>query len=67
MAHYANAFTIEPGRCFRMVQQVGVGHPAHCPGPVTTRGRWRSAAEQLFRVDACDDHARELVAPIETP
>ena len=61
--HYANAFSFDPGRCFRMVQLPGVGHPMHCPEPVTTHGRWRSAADQLYRVDACDGHKGELVAP----
>ena len=55
-AHYANAFTIETGRCFRMVQLPGAGHPMHCPEPATTHGPWRSGADQLNRVDACDGH-----------
>jgi hypothetical protein len=37
--HYANAFTIDPGRCFRMVQLPGVGHPMHCVEPVAWHGQ----------------------------
>jgi hypothetical protein len=64
-AHYANSFTFEPHRCFRMITQTGVGHPAHCHGQVIAQGRWRTGADQLVRVDACAEHADQLVAPIE--
>jgi hypothetical protein len=30
MAHYAEAFYVEPGHCFRFVHS-GVGHAKHCP------------------------------------
>ena len=36
--HYAEAFTIELGRCFRMVQLPGVGHPMHGIEPVAWHG-----------------------------
>ncbi len=65
--HYANAFTVTPGQCFRMVIANEAGHPTHCPEPVTVRGRWRSAANKVYRVDACDGHADELDAAVARP
>jgi hypothetical protein len=62
--HYAEAFTLSPGRCFRMVQLPGVGHPAHCSQPIAWHGRFRAADKRLYRVDACEDHADELGAPL---
>ncbi len=35
--------------------------------PMTVRGRFRDGNGHLYRVDSCEDHAGELVAPIETP
>jgi hypothetical protein len=61
--HYANAFTINPGRCFRMIRLAGVGHPHHCHEPVAWHGRFRAADNRLYRVDACEGHADELGAP----
>lgn len=60
-AHYANAFTIDPGRCFRMIQLEGVGHPMHCPEPIAWHGRFRANDDKLYRVDACQGHAEGLV------
>ncbi len=60
--HYADAFTTTPGQCFRMVIANEAGHPTHCP--VTTHGPWRSGDNRLYRVDACNAHKDELVAPI---
>ncbi len=31
--HYADAVFSEPGRCWRMIQQAGVGAPDHCSEP----------------------------------
>lgn len=64
LGHFANAFTQEPGRCFRLVQLPGVGHPTHCPGPVVVSGRWRAGDRQLRWVEACEGHAWELSAPL---
>jgi len=41
--HYADAVFSSPGRCWRMVQQAGVGAPAHCSEPVVWVGNHRSA------------------------
>jgi hypothetical protein len=54
VGHYANAFTLTPGRCFRMVQLEGVGHPDHCREPVACHGRWRAGDKRLYRVAACE-------------
>ena len=37
MAHYAEAFAVTPGQCFRFAHS-GVGHAAHCREPVVCRG-----------------------------
>ncbi len=63
MAHYAECFTLLPGRCFRMVTDPEPrkrGHATHCAEPVIWRGRFRSAGEQIYRVDACAEHGEEL-------
>jgi hypothetical protein len=51
-----NAFTLTPGRCFRLVTLPGVGHPDDCREPVEWRGRWRAASGKLYRVEACAGH-----------
>ncbi len=61
--HYANAFTITPGQCFRMVVANGSA-TRRTARAGATHGRWRSAANKLYRVDACDGHKGELAAPI---
>jgi hypothetical protein len=60
MEHYAESFTVSYGRCFRMVQMEGIGHPDHCPGRVVWRGRFRTAGEKIYRVDACEGHGAAL-------
>jgi hypothetical protein len=63
VAHYADAFTILPGRCFRMVtdpEPRRLGHPDHCDEPVVWRGRFRTRGERVYRVDACEGHGGEL-------
>jgi hypothetical protein len=37
MTHYASAFYVQPGQCFRFVHS-GVGHAAHCREPVVVHG-----------------------------
>jgi hypothetical protein len=64
--HYAEAFTIIPGRCFRMIQLPGVDHPTHCSQPVAAHGRFRAADDRLYRVDACEGHADDLTAPLHS-
>lgn len=61
--YYAEAFTVFPGRCFRMVTDPELrrrGQPTHCKAPVVWRGRFRTRGECIFRVDACADHGGEL-------
>jgi hypothetical protein len=51
---YANAFMLEPGRCFRFVENDDArGQPVSCPNPVTARGRWRDDGGKLRLVEAC--------------
>jgi len=60
MAHYAEAFTLLPGRCFRMVtdpEPPRQGQPTHCDTPVVWRGRFRTRVEQIYGVD--EDHRDE--------
>jgi hypothetical protein len=64
MDHFANAFTLTPARCFRMVTLPGVRHPSHCEEPVAWHGRWRAADNRLYRVDACEGHGGQLAAPL---
>jgi hypothetical protein len=59
VAHYAEAYFVEPGQCFRFVHN-GVGHANHCPEPVVARGQFIDGAGKRWRVDACSSHAREL-------
>jgi hypothetical protein len=61
--HYADSFTLIPGRCFRMATDPEPrrrGQPAHCDEPVVWRGRFRNRGEDTYRVNACESHADEL-------
>jgi len=63
MAHFAESFTLTPGRCFRMVTDPEPrrrGQPGHCEAPVVWRGRFRTRSEDIYRVDACAQHGGEL-------
>jgi hypothetical protein len=58
---YANAFILEPGRCFRLVENDEArGQPVSCPNPVTVRGRWRDGGGKLRVVEACAEHGAEI-------
>ncbi len=62
-AHYAEAFTLSPGRCFRMVTDPEPrrrGQPAHCEQPVVSRGSFGTAGSAVYRVDACAIHRDDL-------
>ena len=64
VAHYANAFSTDPGRCFRYVDKPGCqGQPMRCPEPVSWRGRFRGG-KQSWRVDSCEEHAGDLGARV---
>lgn len=52
---------VEPGRCFRFVENDDArGQPVACPGPVALRGRWRDGAGKMRIVEACAEHGVEL-------
>jgi hypothetical protein len=59
--YYAEAFSLLPGRCFRMVTHHGEAGPTHCPTPVTWRGSWRAPNGRRYWVDACQGHRPTLV------
>jgi hypothetical protein len=55
----APGFTVEAGRCWRMVFNATV-QGSHCPAPVAWRGRFRNHAGQVRTVWACEAHTHEL-------
>jgi len=62
MDTFLGAFTIQPGRCFRMIRDPNPrrhGQATHCPQPVAFRGRFRTP-RKTYTVDACEGHAPEL-------
>ena len=64
MDHYAEAFYVEPGRCWRMVYEPdGSGRPTHCPEPVEWRGRYRNR-QGWHVVDSCDGHADDKLVGV---
>jgi len=65
MAHYAEAFSVIPGVCFRFTRS-SVGHAAHCREPVIRRGEFVDGAGKKWQVDACAEHADELSGPPNT-
>ena len=56
MPHYAEAFSVQPGQCFRFVHN-GVGHAKHCPAPATRHGTFVDGKGKRWEVDTCDEHA----------
>jgi hypothetical protein len=59
VAHYAEAFCVKPGQCFRFVH-AGTGHAQHCPEPVVRRAPFVDRAGKRWTVDACAEHAGDL-------
>jgi hypothetical protein len=59
VGHYAEAFSIQPGRCFRFTG-TAVGHAAHCREPIVARGTFVDKLGRLWPVDACERHRAEL-------
>jgi hypothetical protein len=59
MAHYAEAFSVIPGQCFRFVHN-GVGHASHCEEPIVRGGRFTDGNGKRWTVEACAEHADEL-------
>jgi hypothetical protein len=58
--HFAEAFSTEPGLCYRLVQGQG-GQPQQCHQPVVWRGRYRAGNGRWYRIWACDEHGEGLV------
>jgi hypothetical protein len=54
--YYAEAFTLMPGRCFRLISGGEGGGPTHCPEPPVWRGSWRAPNGRRYQVEACDGH-----------
>ncbi|MHB1599524.1 MAG: hypothetical protein ACYCXY_11700, partial [Acidimicrobiales bacterium] len=58
---YANAYMLEPGRCFRFVENdANRGQPMACRNPVAVRGQWRVGSGKLRLVEACAEHEADL-------
>jgi hypothetical protein len=53
------AFSVQPGRCFRMVYSRQL-QATHCDEPAPWRGWWKDAKGQTHRVSACGGHAGAL-------
>ena len=62
MAHYAEAFYVQPGQCFRFVHNA-VGHAKHCPEPVVSRGTFTDRTGKRWQVEACRKHAKKSTKP----
>ena len=58
--HYAEAFSLIPGRCFRFVSHQEAGGPNHCPEPPTWLGAFRVKGGRRYAVEACDGHRASL-------
>jgi hypothetical protein len=66
MSHYAEAFFVQPGQCFRFTHS-GVGHAAHCRGAIVQRGQFVDNKGKKWVVDACDVHSQDLGWPQPQP
>jgi hypothetical protein len=58
--YYAEAFTVMPGRRFRLITRPGHRDPNHCPEPVVWHGTFTDRAGKRHELDACDGHASDL-------
>ena len=59
MTHYAEAFAVIPGQCFRFVNN-GVGHASHCREPVVRRGQLIDGKGGRWQIDAGAEQAEGL-------
>jgi len=64
MDHYAEAFYVEPGRCWRMVNTDRQGMSPLCPEPVEWRGRKRDRRGKWHVVDSCESHVGEQLVGV---
>ena len=61
--HYAEAFYLTSGCCFRLIQaEDGTGHAQHCPYFIEWRGRFKDNAGRWHTVEACRGHRADLDA-----
>ena len=61
--YYAEAFYVEPGKCFRRVTSSKAGSkgsPIHCPEPVEFTGIFQDGKGKWHTVWACFDHAGDI-------
>lgn len=61
--HYAKSFSVQPGRCFRLVTSSAVdsqASPNQCANPVEFQGRFKDKAGKWHKVESCIDHAGDL-------
>jgi hypothetical protein len=59
----AEAFYVEPDKCFRMVISANPGSqgsPTHCPDPVEFQGRFQDGTGKWHEVWACMEQAADL-------
>jgi hypothetical protein len=62
--HYAEAFFVQRGRCFRLISQPNAhGQPDHCPAPVAYHGIFTDRSGRRHQVDSCAGHAHDLEEP----
>ena len=58
--HYADSFSPQVGRCFRLVCRPDAeGQPVHCPAPAEWRGVFLALNKRRYTVDACEGHAKD--------
>jgi hypothetical protein len=50
------AFSVQPGRCFRMVYDYKL-HATHCRQEPSRKGPWKDATGRSWYVQACKEHA----------
>jgi hypothetical protein len=62
--YHAEALSVMPGRCFRMVSgSAGEAGPTHCPDTPGWRGRFQARDGRWYTVDACNGHSGPLHDP----
>jgi len=50
------AFSVQPGRCFRMIYDHKL-QATHCRRPPAWKGVWRDAKGKSWYLEACREHA----------
>lgn len=63
MEHYANCFSLQSERCFRMIKVGdGTGDAQHCPYLHEWRGRSQDTVGKWHTAEACNGHRADLDA-----